>query len=610
MGRELLQGVGVGSSPCRESQDLSKVSSQGIEVVSSNPTLLSHLHEIQRRHGYLPRSSLAELAEKLGRTLAEIEGVASFYHFFHLEPRGEYRLYFSDCIIDRFHGAPRLLQRLCRKLGVEIGRVREDGRVSVAWTSCTGLCDQGPALLVEGRQIGRLNEEKIDRIAELIERRVPASAWPADWFEIEDRIQRKDLLLQSAFKPGEPLEKADQKGPEWVLEALQQSGLLGRGGAGFPTWLKWKFCREAEGERYIVCNADEGEPGTFKDRFLLSHHADEVIEGMTLAALVTEAKRGLIYLRGEYEWLLDHLQAVLERRRRAGLLGSDFDLDIVLGAGAYICGEESALLNSIEGKRPAPRLRPPYPVTKGLFGQPTVVNNVETFFAAAHIVQNGGDWFAAVGTEQSKGTRLLSISGDCPRPGIYEIPFGVTVGEVLELCGASETLGVQVGGPSGSFLGPGDFHRKIAYEDVGTAGAFMVFAKDRDLFEIVENFIQFFQHESCGFCTPCRVGTSLLAHFFEKIKKGRGTVGDLRELEEIGEILAASHCGLGHTAFNPIRTTLAALRERYHEKIRTTAPAGAGDSENDFSPGFDLDAELEQARRLTGRLGDHIRWDG
>jgi [NiFe] hydrogenase diaphorase moiety large subunit len=350
----------------------------------------------------------------------------------------------------------------------------------------------------------------------------------------------------------------------------------------------------------VVCNADEGEPGTFKDRVLLTRHADTVFEGMTTAAFVLGARRGFLYLRGEYRYLLEPLQAVLARRRAQGLLGVailghaglDFDIQIHLGAGAYVCGEESSLIESLEGKRGTPRIRPPFPVESGYLEQPTVVNNVETFCAAAQIAQHGGAWWAGVGTERSSGTKIHSVCGDCERPGVYEYPFGVSIEQVLHDCGATSTQAVQVGGPSGVCLAPHEFGRRIGFEDVPTAGALMVFGMHRDMFEVARGFAQFFAHESCGFCTPCRVGTELIVHRMDKLAAGHGSLFDEAELRELEGLLhGATHCGLGATAANPLRDTLARFRPAYERRLQSP----------NFVPGFDLDAELAPARRATGR---------
>jgi [NiFe] hydrogenase diaphorase moiety large subunit len=337
---------------------------------------------------------------------------------------------------------------------------------------------------------------------------------------------------------------------------------------------------------------------------LLNRHAHEVFEGMTVCAALVGAQAGFLYLRGEYLHLYEPLQQVLEERRQQGFLGQailgqagfDFDIRIHLGAGAYICGEESALIESLEGKRGNPRNRPPYPVTHGYLGQPTVVNNVETFAAAARIALNGGAWFAAEGTGKSTGTKVLSISGDCLRPGIYEYPFGTTIAEILQDCGAEETLSVQIGGPSGTFISEQEFDRKLAFEDLATGGSFIVFNRSRDVLEITRNFTQFFAHESCGFCTPCRVGTSLLRNMLDKICEGHGTPHDLVELTHMAKLVkTTSHCGLGQTAANPILSTLERYPELYQDRLKDIS----------FEPGFDLDGALDISRRMTGRDDAH-----
>jgi [NiFe] hydrogenase diaphorase moiety large subunit len=565
-------------------------------------SLVQLLREAQEQHGWLPRPLLADLARELGLTLAHVEGVASFYRFFHLQPVGRWRVLFSDNITDRLLGSEALMADLCQRLRVKPGEMRADGRVSVAATSCTGLCDQGPALLINHHHvITRLDAQRVARIAELIEADTPAASWPAEWFRIDDNVRRADVLLGQPLAAGEALAAALARGPAAMLEEMKRSNLRGRGGAGFTTGTKWALCREAPGtERVVVCNADEGEPGTFKDRVLLSRHADLVFEGMTIAAAAIGARQGLVYLRGEYRFLLEPLRATLQRRRDAHLLGTsiqghegfDFDIDIHLGAGAYVCGEESSLIESLEGKRGTPRIRPPFPVQQGYLGRPTTVNNVETFCAAAHIAVQGGAWWAAIGAPKSTGTKIHSVSGDCERPGLYEYPFGTRIGRILEDCGARDTQAVQVGGPSGVCLSAFEFGRRIAFEDVPTAGAFMVFDRSRDMFEVARNFAHFFAHESCGFCTPCRVGTALVVKRMDKLAQGHGSRHDVDVLYELDKLMhGATHCGLGATACNPLRDTIAKFRPAYERHLKSLY----------FEPAFDLDAELSVSRRITGR---------
>jgi [NiFe] hydrogenase diaphorase moiety large subunit len=570
--------------------------------------LLQMLREIQEACHWIPPRAISLLARELSIPFSRIEGVAGFYAFLHTEPVGKYRILFSDNITDRMLGSVGLMERLCNKLWLEPGKVSEDGLASVDFTSCTGLCDQGPAMLVNGLAISRLSAERIDAIVDLVRTQTPLGDWPPEFFRIDDNIRRADLLLGQQWPAGEAVKAAIARGADGMLGEMKRSNLRGRGGAGFTTEAKWESARNAIGQtRYVVCNADEGEPGTFKDRVLLNANADLVFDGMTVAGYTIGASKGLLYLRGEYRYLLPALQATLERRRRAGLLGKsvggaagfDFEIEIHLGCGAYVCGEESALIESLEGKRGVPRIRPPFPVTCGYLGQPTVVNNVETLCKAAMVAIKGGEWFAGLGTKQSTGTKLLSISGDVERPGIYEYPFGVSINQVLHDCGAGNAQAVQISGPSGVCLAMHEFHRSIAFEDVPTAGAFMVFGPNRDMFEVARNFAHFFAHESCGFCTPCRVGTTLVANCMDKIAEGRGSQHEINEIHNLHRLMhAASHCGLGQTSCNPIFDTLQSFRPAYERRLRSL----------DFEPAFDLDQALAPARQMTGRddAGAHL----
>lgn len=569
--------------------------------------LLQILRQVQSRYHYIPEEAIAQLSGLLNIPRTQIISVIEFYSFLHLTPRGQYELLISDSITDHMLGKKDLFDYLAKKLDVAVGEVRKDGLVSLDNTSCTGMCDQGPAGLVNGYALTRLACAGIDKIAELINQQKPLNEWPSELFQVDDNIYKPGLLLSQQIEQGAALKSAFKRGIKETLKEIDYSGLRGRGGAGFKTAIKWQFCsEEQQAERYVVCNADEGEPGTFKDRVLLNSYADQVFEGMTVCAAIIGARQGFLYLRGEYLHLHDKLQTILDQRRQNGLLGNnilgaglDFDIEIRLGAGAYICGEESALIESLEGKAGVPRNRPPYPVTQGYLGKPTVVNNVETFLAAACIAVNGGDWFASIGTEKSKGTKILSISGDCAQPGIYEYPFGTTIQTVLNDCGASDVLGVQIGGPSGTFISNQELERKLAFEDLATGGSFIVFNSSRNILDVVHNFTHFFAHESCGFCTPCRVGTSLLKKQIDKIVEGHGSAGDIVALEELCQLVKNySHCGLGQTAANPILTTLERYLGLYENQLK----------EISFEPGFDLDGALETARRMANRYdaGAHL----
>ncbi len=569
--------------------------------------LLKMLRQIQAHYHYIPEAAIDQLSGLLKIPRTQITSVIEFYSFFHLSPRGQYELLISDSITDHMLGKQSLLEYMTIKLNVAVGAVRQDGLVSLDNTSCTGMCDQGPAGLVNGHALTRLDKKGIDQITALINQQKPLEEWPPELFQVDDNIYKSGLLLNQQIDQGAGIRSVLQRGAKETLQEIDKSGLRGRGGAGFKTATKWKFCSEEhQMERYVVCNADEGEPGTFKDRVLLNSYSDQVFEGMTVCAAIIGAQKGFLYLRGEYLHLYDKLENILVQRRQNGLLGNNilnaglsFDIEICLGAGAYICGEESALIESLEGKAGIPRNRPPYPVTQGYLGKPTVVNNVETFMAAAGITINGCDWFADIGTEKSKGTKILSISGDCPRPGIYEYPFGVTVKDILTDCGATDVLGIQVGGPSGTFISNEEFDRKLAFEDLATGGSFIIFNTSRNILDMVSNFTHFFAHESCGFCTPCRVGTSLLKKQVDKIVEGHGSAGDIVALEELCQLVKNySHCGLGQTAANPILTTLQRYPDLYHSHLK----------EISFEPGFDLDGALETARRMANRddAGAHL----
>ncbi len=572
--------------------------------------LLQYLCKVQQRYSHIPEAAVELLAEKLHIPPVQIYGVVDFYSFLHRVARGDYDILFSDNITDRMLGNQALIDSLCNKLGVKRGAPRPDNRVTVDVTSCTGICDQGPALLVNGMVVSRLDEDRIRNIAELVEAGTSVANWPESFFVVEDNIQRRDMLLSDQITHGSAVENLLKNGIDTILDALELSGLRGRGGAGFNTAAKWRICRDTHAdEHYVVCNADEGEPGTFKDRVLLNSYADYVFEGMTLCAGIVGAKKGYLYLRGEYRYLQNALEDTLEKRRDANLLGRnilgqddfDFDIEIHLGAGAYICGEESALIESLEGKRGIPRIRPPFPATNGFRNQPTIVNNVETFVAAAKIAVLGADWFRSVGTDKSTGTKLLSISGDCNRPGIYEYPFGVSIKQILEECGANDTQAVQVAGAAGCTVPPQEFDRNIAFEDACTGGgSFMVFNQQRELLDMVQNFTHFFCHESCGFCTPCRVGGSLMKDLVEKVIAGHATRYDLNEMRNIGQVMQqASHCALGVTAPKPVLDTLNKFPDIYSKRLANTG----------YEPAFDLDAALEVSRQLTGRDDDgaHIR---
>ncbi|MDE1998616.1 MAG: NAD(P)H-dependent oxidoreductase subunit E [Burkholderiales bacterium] len=558
-------------------------------------SLLQALRQIQARFHHIPFWAIDRLAQDWDLSYAAIRSVIGFYHFLSFEPRGRYTVYLSDSVTDRMLGSEALLERLCRRLGVAPDSTRADGLVSVHRTSCTGLCDQGPAGLINGLPLTQLTERRIDEVADLIGSDTPLFDWPVDFFAIVNPIGRHDLTLSHPITPGSAISQALQRGPQGMIDTLRAAGLRGRGGAGFATWQKWDACRQALGPRAITCNADEGEPGTFKDRMLLMQWAHEVIEGMTIAALTVGAEQGFLYLRGEYEFIEPHLQEVLHDRRERGWLGADvagsgqrFDIELHLGAGAYVCGEETALIESVEGKRGIPRTRPPFPVDRGYLGLPTVNNNVETFVQVAQIALHGESWFTSRGTEKSRGTRILSVAGDVSRPGMYEIPWGTTVAEVLQDCGASDVQAVLVGGPSGKLIDQSQLQRQISFEDLPTGGAFTVFNASRDMVDIARQYTHFFAHESCGFCTPCRVGCGQLVETADRLVAGHASAQDITRLQDTGRLMQrTSHCGLGQTAAHPLLDVITHFPQQVAARLVDPQQA------------FDLSAAVVDMQALT-----------
>jgi len=387
------------------------------------------------------------------------------------------------------------------------------------------------------------------------------------------KIDRNGPVIFSPIEPWTGLNQALKLGRSELLDVVRDSNLRGRGGAGFPTGVKWNLAAVAnDEEKYIVCNADEGEPGTFKDRVLLSELSRLFLEGMIISAFAIGAKKGFLYLRGEYKAFLPGLNKELADLRKTNYLGKsilgkkgfDFDIEIRLGSGAYVCGEETALIESLEGNRGEPRNRPPFPVNTGFNGHPTVVNNVETFAAVVHVVAKGADWFKKIGTEKSAGSKLLSISGDCTKPGVYEVVYGISINDVLKMVGAKNTKAVQVGGASGTCLAKKDFKRKIGFEDLSTGGSIIIFNSKRKMLDVADNFLRFFEEESCGQCTPCREGIPVLIDAVDLIKSSKCDKAYLEDILSLAETMQlASKCGLGQSAPNALVAILENFKDEY-----------------------------------------------
>lgn len=381
-----------------------------------------------------------------------------------------------------------------------------------------------------------------------------------------------------------------QMKPEDVIAEMKASQLKGRGGAGFPTGLKWEFTAKADGKiKYIICNADEGEPGNFKDRLIMEGDPHQIIEGMIIAGYAVGAKQGYIYIRGEYHQSVAHTERAIGVAREMGLLGTnilgsgfDFDIEIFKGAGAYICGEETALLESLEGKRGESRTKPPFPPSHGLLGKPTVVNNVETLAAVPHIIANGADWYCGLGTKETKGTKIFSPCGDVLYPGVYEVPFGVTLRDVIYgmaggIKNGKKLKGILMGGPSGVLVGPKDLDRKLCSEDLAPgAGALIVIDEDKCIVDLMQNIAGFFYHESCGQCSPCREGTKRMLEIFNWISAGAGGENDIKLLEQLANTMSlTSKCGLGQFAGVAFKSSLPLFAGEYEAHLKEkTCPAG------------------------------------
>jgi len=576
--------------------------------------LINIVRKIQHSYGHVSDLMIDLIAEDLGIERIEVEGVVSFYHFLSKEKLGRHPIYLNNSAVSEMMGFEEVAQAFREEAGIDFGETSPDGLISLRKTSCIGMSDQEPAALIDNLPFTSLTAEKARKIIKGLKAGKSAgdlvkefgygdgnNAHPLVRSMVKNNIQKKGPVLFAKTKTGTAVHRAVSVSPEEVIEAVKRSRLRGRGGAGFPTGMKWDFCRRSTEEpRYVFCNGDEGEPGTFTDRVLLTENPGLVFDGMTVAGYAIGARDGVLYLRQEYQYLAAFLEDLLEQRRKAGLLGKnvagrkgfDYDIRIQLGAGAYICGEESALINSTEGKRGEPRDRPPFPVQSGYLGKPTLVNNVETLAAAARVLEKGAEWFISFGSGQSTGTKLISVSGDCKRPGVYELATGLPVRMILSVVGAEDARAVQVGGPSGTFIAEREFDRKISYDDLSTGGAMIVIGAGRDILKIVYNFTRFFEEESCGWCVPCRVGTKLLKNKLEKILAGRGTRSDLDEMDQWGKIVKkTSRCGLGQTAANPILTTLANFREVYGDRIK----------EDEYLTGFDLAEAVTDACEATGR---------
>jgi NADH-quinone oxidoreductase subunit F len=567
--------------------------------------LLPAFQALQARVGFISEGGLDYVCARLGVPPAEAWGVVTFYAMLATSPRPRRVVHVCDDIACRAKGALKLCAQIEEKAGAPISHEPEGDHHSLdrekpAWmhSPCLGLCDVAPAaLVVEAgenvieRSVGNVT---LDVVIGLLDAKSPpvdgadtphigrsASITSGGLFQRVGKVDPTKLDAYRAAGGYTALAKAIDLGPEGVIREVTASKLLGRGGAAFPTGRKWEAVRTQPAKpHYLVCNADESEPGTFKDRVLLTEDPFAIVEAMTIAAFATGAEHGYLYIRAEYPLAFDRMNNAIVQARAAGLLGDNilgrgvkFDIEIRRGAGAYICGEETALFESIEGKRGEPRNKPPFPVSHGLFKKPTAANNVETFANIPAIILNGGDAFATIGTAQSTGTRLFCLSGNVQKPGVYEIPFGATLGELIELAGgvaAGRTLkAVLLGGAAGGFVRADEMSLKLTHEDTratGTtlgSGVVILFDDTVDLRDAVLRIAAFFRDESCGQCVPCRVGTVRQEESLHRIAAGKtrgGIRGELALLNELGDAMKdGSICGLGQTAYSAVESAIKRL---------------------------------------------------
>jgi len=565
------------------------VSHAGRAAREQRHLLLPALHALQSRTGWISQGGMNYVCQRLSVPPAEAYGVASFYAMFSLEPRPKTVVHVCDDIACRVNGAEALIERLERQLG--------PGRAAgLIRSPCLGMCERAPAALFQSAghdasdvSIGEVTMEMLDPFLHgggWIESPSAGSLGrqPREGLRLLRRVGVVDPRSLDDYRAHggyEALRTAIELGPEGVIREVKDSKLLGRGGAAFPTGVKWEaVSKQPVRPHYFVCNADESEPGTFKDRVVMESDPFALVEALTIAGFATGSERGYLYVRGEYPLATEMLSNAIEHARARGFLGDDvmgegfgFDIELRRGAGAYIAGEETALFNSIEGKRAEPRNKPPFPVTNGLFGKPTGINNVETLVNVLEILRVGGPAYAATGTPDSTGTRLFCLSGCVEGPGLYEVECGTPLRDLLELAGGvrggREMKAILLGGAAGGFITPDALDLPLSFEGARAAGVtlgsgvVMVFDESVDLVDIVLRIAAFFRDESCGQCVPCRVGTVRQEEALRRLVAG-GENGsrqrDLLLLDEIAQVMRdASICGLGQTAATAVQSAVKQL---------------------------------------------------
>ncbi len=538
--------------------------------------LLPALHQAQSLYGWLSAEVQDAISRALRVPLADIHGVIEFYTMYYNDPMAKTVVRVCEDSACSMHGGMEIAHLIEEKLGLKHGESASDLSIGFEVVPCLGMCEQAPCALFGEKPAGDLS---IDDVPDFLAGTYPEpQAKPhGEVRHMLARVGKVDpLSLDDYIAHGgyEALPKAMEMDASSLIETVEGFGILGRGGAMFPLGRKWKFTRGAPGkpnEKHIVVNADESEPGTFKDRGLLEEDPFALIEGMTIAAYGVGAENGWIFIRGEYPRAYKRLLNAVEKAREAGYLGKEilgkpffnFDIEVRLGAGAYICGEETALFEAIEGKRGFPRIKPPYPTTHGLFMQPTAANNVETFVAMVAALNMGGEKWREYGTKDSPGTKLMCLSGNIAKPGVYEIPFGVTLGELIDMAGGvpndKKIQAILMGGAAGVFIGVDKMEMPLTYEDMRKenvpmgSGVVMVFDEDANLQQPMYELARFFAHESCGKCFPCQLGSQRQMEILDRVNQGETRADDKQILLDVGFTMTeTSLCGLGQTAASAV----------------------------------------------------------
>ena len=543
--------------------------------------LLPMLHEAQALYGWLPREVQEAVGDTLRVPLADIHGVIEFYTMFYNEPTARRVIRVCQDSACHLAGAAAVSEAIEQQLGLQDGQTSADGRITYEQVPCLGMCEHAPNALNGDQPGGNLI---VETVADFLagshpepEPRIYGTA-PIKVTRV-GKVDPYSLQDYEAHEGYAGLRKAVAMMPEAIMATLKSSAVLGRGGAMFPVNLKWEFTRAAPGSpanKHIVANVDESEPGTFKDRALIDGDPFSLIEAMTIAAYAVGAENGWIFVRGEYPRSFERLSNAVNKARAAGYLGQNilgqegfhFDIEMRKGAGAYICGEETALIEAIEGKRGFPRIKPPFPVTHGLFNQPTALNNVETLVAAMAVLTIGLDEWLQYGTKESPGTKWFCLSGHIAQPGLYEVPFGLTIRELIQMAGGipqgKELQAVLLGGAAGVFIGPDGLDMPLTYEDARAygvplgSGVIQIYDETVDLREILYRLSRFFAHESCGKCFPCQIGTQRQMEILDRVAHNGGPrATDEQVLLDVGVAMTeTSLCGLGQTAASAVMSAM------------------------------------------------------